>query len=136
MRKLKAAVSVAPFADGCRLMLKADTGEMIGADLSATATAALRADIDAAIAAAGERRAAEEAERQRAAEEAERQAAEEAAAAGPPADPPLAIPADWREFNAEDTKALAHRLGAGDDVTTKAKAVEFIEAELATRATA
>lgn len=43
------------------------------------------------------------------------------------------IPDDWRTFNADDTKALAASLGAGDDVRTKAQAVEFIDAELAKR---
>lgn len=45
------------------------------------------------------------------------------------------IPDTWRELNAEETKALAMKLGATEEqVKTKATAAEFIEAELKRRA--
>jgi hypothetical protein len=58
--------------------------------------------------------------------EAERKAKEEAQAA-------VEIPDDWKSFNAADTVELAKKLGAGDDVATKAQAADFIAAEIAKR---
>lgn len=55
-------------------------------------------------------------------------AAEEAAA--------VEIPGDWHTYNAASTVDLARRLGAGDDVGTKAEARTFIEAEISRRAAA
>lgn len=45
----------------------------------------------------------------------------------------VAIPDGWEKLNAADTVALAQKLGAGDDVKTKAVAVDFIKDEIAKR---
>lgn len=45
---------------------------------------------------------------------------------GAPAKPE--IPADWQALNAADMIALAHKLGAGGEVSTKSGAEEFISA--------
>lgn len=45
---------------------------------------------------------------------------------GAPAD---GLPDGWEQFNAADMVALARRLGAPEDVKTKAAAVEFIKAK-------
>lgn len=50
-----------------------------------------------------------------------------------PADGPIQIPEGWEKLNAADSIALARKLGAGDDVKTKAVAVDFITAEIAKR---
>lgn len=62
-----------------------------------------------------------------------REAVAEGAAAyvGPPASGAAAaakaeIPADWKDLKADDMVALAHKLGAGGEVSTKAAAEEFI----------
>ena len=39
---------------------------------------------------------------------------------------PAGIPADWEKLNAPNLLALARKHGAGDDITKKADAVEFI----------
>ncbi len=41
------------------------------------------------------------------------------------------IPADYEDYNAADAVNLAHQLGAGADVKTKADALKFIAAEAA-----
>lgn len=47
---------------------------------------------------------------------------------------PADIPADWRTMHHTALIALAHRLGAGDDVDTKAEAIEFIAGYLKVQA--
>lgn len=44
---------------------------------------------------------------------------------------PDGVPKDWAKLNAPNLLALARKLGAGDDITKKAEAVEFIEAVIA-----
>ena len=46
-------------------------------------------------------------------------------------DLPAGIPADWEKMNAPNLLALARRHGAGDGITNKAEAFEFIAAAIA-----
>lgn len=46
---------------------------------------------------------------------------------------PVAIPDGWEKLNAAESIALARQLGAGEDVKTKAVAVDFIKDEIAKR---
>jgi hypothetical protein len=41
---------------------------------------------------------------------------------------PDGVPKDWEKLNAPNLLALARKHGAGDEITKKAEAVEFIEA--------
>ena len=41
----------------------------------------------------------------------------------------VSIPDNWQELGADDTVALAHRLGAGGEVNTKAAAVDYIRSK-------
>lgn len=49
---------------------------------------------------------------------------------------PDGIPAGWEKLNAPNLLALARKHGAGDDITKKAEAVEFITALIAKHAEA
>jgi hypothetical protein len=40
---------------------------------------------------------------------------------------PVEIPEDYQDLKADDLLALAHQLGAGGDVNTKALALEFVD---------
>jgi len=49
---------------------------------------------------------------------------------------PAGIPADWEKMNAPNLLALARKHGAGDEISKKADAVEFIQALIAKHAEA